>query len=85
MGTLVYLNRGIAKHPRRNKQLPTLDRVYMCVYTANVNVCTAYPSVLKIGRFLIKDKAKRFKSICLLRWNTLTPPQRNKGRKKVEM
>ena len=62
MGTLVYLVRGIAKHPHRNKQLPTLDRVYMCVYTANVSVCTAYPSMLKIGDFLTKDKAKRFKS-----------------------
>ena len=62
MGTLVYLSRGTTKHPHQNKQLPTLDRVYMCVYTANVNVCTAYPLMLKIGRFLLKDKAKRFKS-----------------------
>ena len=62
MGTLVYLSRGTTKHPHQNKQLPTLDRVYMCVYTANASVCTAYPLVLKIGDFPDKDKAKRFKS-----------------------
>ena len=62
MGTLVYLPGGIAKRPHQNKQLPTLDRVYMCVYTANVNVRTAYPFLLKFGRFPNKDKAKRFKS-----------------------
>jgi len=54
----VYLVEGIAKHPRRNKQLPTLDRVYMCVYTANASVYTVYPSALKIGDFSTKDKTK---------------------------
>ncbi|MDE5638647.1 MAG: hypothetical protein K2I47_02455 [Odoribacter sp.] len=62
MGTLVYLFRGIAKHPQENKQLPTLSRVYRCVYTANASVRTAYPFLLKIGDFLNKDKAKRFKN-----------------------
>ncbi|MCM1030834.1 MAG: hypothetical protein NC410_05240, partial [Oscillibacter sp.] len=52
--------------------LPTLDRVYMCVYTANVNVYTVYPRNLKIGDFLFKDKSKRFNQICPLRRNTLT-------------
>ena len=53
----------------------------MNVYTVSMNVYTAYPSMLKIGRFFTKDKAKRFKIIFQLRQVSL--PQQDKYKEKV--
>ncbi len=61
------------------------DTYAIWLHNSVILLCTAYPLVLKIGDFLVKDKAKRFK-LKYVRCNgiRLLASQRDKGKKKVE-
>lgn len=49
-----------------NKQSTPRLTSYMDTYIRQAGVCIAYPFVLKIGRFLMKDKSKNASiTICL--------------------
>ncbi|MCM1032011.1 MAG: hypothetical protein NC410_11295, partial [Oscillibacter sp.] len=56
--------------------------IYVCIYGKRERLCClSFP--VENWRFPVKDKAKRFKSICPLRRNMLTLSQRDKSKKKV--